>query len=494
MASSAKAAFFDFWNKQGIALTFDDVRLRTIVLPDHRLPSSEIEISSRFSRNVHLKVPIVSSPMDTVTESDMAIAMAMLGGLGIIHGALSAENQLAEVKRVKLHRNGLIEKPISVNQNDSVGSVESLRKENKFEFSTFPVIDDNGKFVGMFTRTDGEFCADKSESVKQHMTPLAKIIYGPPSVTPSAAFDIMRHNGKLNTLPLLAEDGRVVGLYVKSDVLRVINDNPKNYNLDENGRLRVGAAVSTDPEEAVARVASLEKYIDVIVIDTANGNSKYTYETLKRLKKVTDIDIVVGNVSEGHSARLLAEAGADGIRVGQGGGSICTTRKETGIGAPQVTAVYECSRAVEDFGIPVCADGGLKDKGDIPIAFAAGAESVMMGNMLAATKESPGNITVLDNGSIVMEYRGMGSPSALRENAASRKRYGLGSGAVALPEGVEAQLPYKGSVHEVLPIYSAALRKSMEYIGAPDIKSLREDAQFWRITNAGLRESHPHDL
>jgi IMP dehydrogenase len=477
-----------------LAVTYDDVRLRTIVSATKRIPSFEADITSRFSRNIDLKLPIVSSPMDTVTESDMAIAMAMLGGLGIVHAALPVDEQAAEVRRVKFYRNGLIENPITVKQTDTVAEVLAMRSKQKYDFSTFPVIDNHGKFVGMFTQTDVDFCQNKHEAVKDNMTPLDRVICGPANVTLEAAYKIMRSNGKLNTLPLVNDENQIVGLYVKSDVMRFINDNPKRYNLDANGRLRVGAAVPTDPDEALARLEALDGHVDVLIIDTANGNSKYMFETLKRLKKVTEIDIVAGNVSEGYSARLLAEAGADGIRVGQGGGSICTTRKETGIGTPQVTAVYECVEAVADYNIPVCADGGLKDKGDIPIALAAGAESVMMGNMLAATKESPGQITVLENGNIVMEYRGMGSPSALRDSAASRKRYGSGSGGIPMPEGVEAQLPYKGSVHDVVPVYAAALRKSMEYVGAPDIKALRDDTLFWRITNAGLRESHPHDL
>lgn len=494
MANPAKQTFFEQLKEAGIAITFDDVRLRTIVVEDRRISSSETDIASRFSRNVSLKVPIVSSPMDTVTESDMAIAMAMLGGLGIIHGALSIEKQAAEVRRVKLYRNGLIEKPVTVQTKDSIAAVLRMREENNYDFSTFPVLDESGKFAGVFTQTDVDYCGDPAELVEQHMTPLDQVVYAPPSIIPQAAFDVMRHNGKLNTLPLVAQDGTLAGMYIKSDVLRVVNDNPKNYNLDANGRLCVGAAVPTDPDEAVARVQAMGKHVDVIVIDTANGNSPYMFETLARLKEITKVDIVAGNVSEAHSARLLAEAGADGIRVGQGGGSICTTRKETGIGTPQVTAIYECSQAVAEFDIPVCADGGLKDKGDIPIAFAAGAESVMMGNMLAATKESPGQVSVLESGKMVMKYRGMGSLGALQDNAASRKRYGASGKGPIMPEGVETELPYKGSVRDVLPVYAAALRKSMEYIGAPDIPALREDAQFWRITSAGLRESHPHDI
>jgi IMP dehydrogenase len=494
MVSAQKVRFFQHLYDTGLAVTYDDVRLRTIVTAVRRKPAAEVSTKSHFSRHVELKVPIVSSPMDTVTGSDMAIAMAMLGGLGIIHSAFSVDEQRKEVRRVKLYRNGLIEHPVTIRPTDTVAAVLSLRQQKKYEFSTFPVVADGNKLVGMFTQTDVDYCNDNSELVKLHMTPLKKVVSAPASTTLQEAYDLMRAHGKLNTLPLVDAQGAVAGLYVKSDVKRVIDDNPDNYNLDQNGRLRVGAALPTDPTEALERLAALKDYVDVLVIDTANGNSRYMYETLKTLKKATTIDIVAGNVSEGHSARQLAEAGVDGIRVGQGGGSICTTRKETGIGTPQVTAIYECAQAVERFGIPVCADGGLKDRGDIAIAFAAGAHSVMMGNMLAATKESPGELSVKENGKIVMEYRGMGSPGALRDSAASRKRYGAGAPGVPLPEGVETQLPYKGSVFDVMPTYVKALRKSMEYVGAPDIQALREDTLMWQITNAGLRESQPHDL
>lgn len=488
-----KTKFFRSLNEQGLAVTYDDVRLRTIVAPTKRVPSTQADVKSRFSRNIGLKIPIVSSPMDTVTTSDMAIAMAMCGGLGIVHSAFSIEEQAAEVRRVKLHRNGLIKNPVTINQKQSVASVLEMRAENKYEFSTFPVVDDNGLLVGIFSETDADYCLDKSEPVKKHMTPRDKMSFASRKITPQQAFDQMVENNKLSHLPVIDKSGKVTGLYVKSDVLRSINDNPKNYNLDANGRLMVGAAVPTDPEEAVARIKAMEDYIDVVVIDTANGNSKYMFETLKRIKKEFKIDVVAGNVSEGDSAYQLAKAGADGIRVGQGGGSICTTRRETGIGTPQVTAVYECAKAVKRFNIPVCADGGIKDKGDIPIAIAAGAESVMLGNMLAATKESSGEKIVLENGTVVVEYRGMGSPSALRDSAASRKRYGAGGGA-PLPEGVETQLLYKGSVHDVVPAYVKALKKSMEYVGAPNVKYLREETLLWRITNAGFRESQPHDI
>lgn len=494
MVSRQKARFFQSLQEQGLAITYDDVRLRTIVTPTRRLAATEVDLTSRFSRTVDLKIPLVSSPMDTVTGSDMAIAMAMLGGLGIIHAAYDIDAQRAEARRVKLYRNGLIEQPITVNLHDTVREVLAMRQAKKYEFSTFPVVDDKGRLAGMFTQTDVDYCRNTAQRVAKHMTPLTQVIHAPVGTTLQQAYSLMRKSGKLNTLPLTNRNGTVAGLYIKSDVKRLLDDNPDEYNLDANGRLRVGIAVPTDPEEAAARVMAAEKFIDVVIIDTANGNSRYLYETLKRLKKVSALDIVAGNVSEAHSARLLAEAGADGIRVGQGGGSICTTRQETGIGTPQVTAVYECARAVEKFGIPVCADGGIKDRGDIPLALAAGAESVMMGNMLAALKESPGEVIVLENGKMVKEYRGMGSPSALRSSQASRKRYGADASGLPLPEGVEAQLPYKGSIFDVLPTYVKALRKAMEYTGSPDIATLRRSALFWRITNAGLRESRPHDL
>lgn len=489
-----KKQFFQALYDQGLAVTYDDVRLRTIVAPSNRLPSVDVDVGSRFSRNVALKVPIVSSPMDTVTTSDMAIAMAMAGGLGIVHSAFSIERQLSEVRRAKLHRNALIENPITITQSQSVASVLELRQQKKFDFSTFPVLGEDNTLVGIFSQSDYDYCRDKSDAVSEHMTPLDRVVRAEVTTSPLQAYAIMRDNTKLSNLPLVNKNGQITGLYLKSDVLRAINDNPKNYNLDADGHLLVGAAVPTDPEEALERAKVMADYIDVIVIDTANGNSRFLYDTLDILKRETKLDVVAGNVSEGHSALQLAKAGADGIRVGQGGGSICTTRKETGIGTPQVTAVYECAQAVESFSIPVCADGGIKDKGDIPIALAAGAESVMLGNMLAATKESSGEKTVLENGTVLVDYRGMGSPSALRDSVASRKRYGAGATGPTLPEGVEAQLQYKGSIHDVVPVYVKALRKAMEYVGAPDISYLRDETLLWRITNAGYRESMPHDI
>jgi len=292
----------------------------------------------------------------------------------------------------------------------------------------------------------------------------------------------------------LDEDGTVRGLYLFSDVSRIFRD-AVQYNVDENGQLRTGAAVSTGLD-TLKRVEALSEYLDVVVIDTADGDSYYAFETLKKIRTAfPDLDIVVGNVSEGRSARELAEAGANGIKVGQGPGSICTTRRETGIGTPQVTAVYECVKALgKDFAhIPVCADGGIKDHGDIPIAFAAGTQSVMMGRMLAGTEEAPGEIITRRDGSRFKIYRGMGSKSALEMNLASRERYGA-NGDIFLAEGVEAPVPLDGKVEDVLKLCLLALCKGMSYVKAPDLAAHRYGTLFTRITNAGLVESHPHNV
>jgi len=487
----AKVQFFKNLSNQGLALTYDDVRLRT---GQSNVSTVDISTQSLFSRNISLKVPVVSAAMDTVTTSSMAIAMAKIGGLGVIHAGLSTEDQRKEVRRVKLYLNGLIEKPVTVNQSQTIASVLEMCMLNGFDFRTFPVINDMGKLMGLLTQNDFDFSSNLSVTVKNAMTPLSHVISAPSGTTIKQAYDLMRKNKK-KTLPLTDKNGVVGGLYILSDVIRITRDNPEQFNIDEHGRLRTSAAVPTDPDEAIERVNAMQDYLDVAVIDTAQGDSQYTFETLKRLKKAfPHIDIVVGNVSEAASAFALAKAGADGIKVGQGPGSICSTRPETGIGCPQVTAVFECSKAVEEFGIPVCADGGLSHPGDISIAIAAGAHSVMMGSMLAATKETPGEVVGLDDGTMVKLYRGMGSPSALKDSAASRKRYGVSGTGKPLAEGVESYVPYKGSVVDVMDHYTKALRKSMSYCGAPNIETHREKTGFWRITNAGLRESHPHDV
>lgn len=487
-----KVEFFEKMEQEGLALTFDDVRLSTGSGDRSQLPDT-LDISSRFSQHVELKVPFVSAAMDTVTSGDMAIAMAKLGGLGVIHAAMPLEDQRVEVRRVKMEINGLILKPVTVNENETLESVLKTCTENRFSFRTFPVTNDQEKFVGILTEDDFKYPDNLLARVGEAMTPADKVTSAPVGTTLEEAYHQMQKK-KINTLPLL-NDGTVEGLYLFRDVSRIYRA-VGQYNVDPEGSLRSAAAVSTG-KDTLERIERIRKYLDVVVIDTADGDSYFAFKTLQEIKAVyPDLDVVVGNISDGSSARQLAEAGADGIKVGQGPGSICTTRRETGIGMPQVTAVYECVKALgKDFAhIPVCADGGIKDHGDIPIAFAAGAHSVMMGRMLAGTKEAPGEVLQRRDGSRVKVYRGMGSPSALQENAASRERYGATDSNIFLAEGVEAQVPYEGKIDEVLGLCALALRKSMRYVKAPDITYMREQTRLFRITNAGLRESHPHDI
>jgi len=478
--------------EDGFALTFDDVRLRTgyaQLMPD------SVNLESFFSKNIKLKVPIVSAAMDTVTESKMAIAMAKLGGLGIIHKNLGISEQAAEVARVKHNLNGLIEPPICVFEDESIDSIVRLIDEKGYSFRSFPVIDKNKKLVGILTSNDFDFCADEALLAKKVMTPISNIITVPAGTDAKKAYELMLSKKK-KALPMVDGGGAVIGLYIFSDVKRLVTGSAEKYNTDSKGRLRVGAAIGTG-KSAIERAEKLiEENVDVLVIDTAHGDSKPVFDTLKELKqKFQNVDVVVGNVSVGESAKRLATAGADGIKVGQGPGSICTTRIIAGIGRPQVSAVYECAKAVEGLGVPICADGGVKSSGDITIAIAAGASSVMLGSLLAGTHEAPGE-TLFLQGQTWKVYRGMGSLGAMEKNSGSRERYGQsnnGKGEI-VPEGVEGVVSYKGRLKEVMVQYIGGLRRGMGYVGAANILELQEKGEFDRITNAGLAESHPHDI
>ncbi len=483
--------FFRTTEQQGLALTFDDVRL---VTARSRVSPGDIDLSSQFSRNVELGVPLVSAAMDTVTTADMAIAMAKLGGLGVLHAGLSPEQQGKEVRRVKHELHGLIEKPITVNPTDTLGEVLEMCDRRNFDFRTFPVVDDNDRFVGLITQNDFDFSLGKRDVlIKNTMTPAEEIITGSANTDVESAFKQMKHHKK-KTLPLIDENGAVRGMYVLSDVVRQMAGNPDQYNLDSAGRLVVAAAVPTD-EGAIERIEAMSGYLDAVVVDSAQGDSDFALNTLKLIKNTyPDLDVVVGNISSGQSAKELADAGADGIKVGQGPGSICTTRIETGIGSPQVSAVYECVEAITGSQVPICADGGIVNRGDVSLAIAAGASSVMMGSQLAGTKETPGEVTSY-KGALVKLYRGMGSASAMQDSEASRKRYGVDkSKGTPLPEGVESYVPYKGPVDDVVGQLIKALRKSMSYVGSADIQAHRANTRFVRVTNAGMNESRPHDV
>lgn len=489
MVNPEKESFFDKMSKDYLALTYDDV----FVDPARgNVTSKEVCLESHFSRNVDLKIPLISAAMDTVTEAPMAIAMARLGGLGVIHAGLSIDDQKRAVRRVKLELNGVINKPIMVKPERSIESVLNECSERGFSFRTFPVIDTAGRLMGVLTSGDIEFSDSPHDSVESAMTPLKEVISAPANTSVHEAYKMMMRLKK-KTLPIVDSEGVVQSLYLWSDVSRIVRGDAAQCNVDNEGRLRVAAAVPTD-DEAIDRVWEMSHYLDVAVIDTAQGDSRFAFRTLERLK--TDfpkLDVVVGNISVAASARDLAAAGADGIKVGQGPGSICTTRIETGIGRPQVTAVYDCSRAVEKYCIPVCADGGITKRGDLLVALAAGAHSIMMGSRLAATDEAPGEV-VTHNGAKVMLYRGMGSPSAIKDSAAARKRYGDTADSQPLPEGEESYVSYQGSVVRVVNDLIKALRKGMSLVGAPDVNYVREQSTLIRITVSGLRESHPHDV
>ncbi len=485
-----KKEFFDRMNAEGLALTYNDVRLKTNyseVMPD------EVNTESKFSRNVPLKIPVVSAAMDTVTEHELAIALAKLGGLGIIHKNMSPKDQAKQVARVKHHLNGLIESPVTVYEDQTIKEILKMREQKGYSFHTFPVLNRNNKLEGIITQNDFDFCSDLSLPARQVMS--GQLLTGNSNTSLEGAYQLMLTHKK-KVLPLLDPVGTLHGMYVFSDVKRIITGLSPSYNLDLKGQLRVGAAIGVR-DDALERMQFLEKEnLDVVVIDTAHGDSLAVIETLKKIKSIyPNIDVVVGNISERDSAQRLVQAGADGIKVGQGPGSICTTRIIAGIGCPQVTAVYNCAMAAGIYSVPICADGGLSYSGDIPIAIGAGADSVMMGRMLAGVKEAPGELVFRD-GRQWKSYRGMGSVGAMQAHSGSRDRYNQKSGSKdsLIPEGVEGIVPYQGELKDVITQYVGGLRRGMGYLGARSIAQLKEKADFHRISPAGQQESHPHDI
>ncbi|MBI3630771.1 MAG: IMP dehydrogenase [Candidatus Sungbacteria bacterium] len=474
---------------QGLALTFDDVRLKTGY---SKVPLEEIKLGSMFSRHVGLNIPIASAAMDTVTEYEMAIEIAKLGGIGVLHRNLSPKEQTTQMKRVKFHLNALTERPITVEENETLQSVERRRQAKNYSFHSFPVLNEDRRLVGLLTRNDFDFCADHSFLVREVMT--TELITAPDGTTLDEAYEMMTR-GKKKILPLVDREHRLAGMYVFSDVARIKLGSSSIYNLDGAGHLRVGAAVGVD-DDALERIELLGRLVDAIVIDTAHGDSEPVLRTLRSIKKMNfSFDVVVGNVSEGGSAKRLVDNGADCVKVGQGPGSICTTRLIAGIGCPQVTAIYNCAKAIEGSGVPICADGGIRYSGDISIAIGAGAHSVMLGRVLAGTKQAPGEM-IMHQGAPTKVYRGMGSLAAMEAHRASRARYGQHDPRreKIIPEGVETKIPFQGELTDVLHQYTGGLRSGMGYVGAATIEELQGKADFYRISNAGINESHPHDV
>jgi IMP dehydrogenase len=486
----AKAEFFKNMASLGLAVTYDDVRLQT-GYSEH--PPAEVDLKTRFTRRVSLNIPVVSAAMDTVTEQEMAIEIAKLGGIGVIHRGIAPETQASQVKRTKLFLNGLIERPITVQAKQTVEEVHRMRLERRWSFHSFPVIGENGRLVGVLTRNDFDFCTDPTLSVAEIMT--TELVTAPVDTPIDEAYEIMSRERK-KLLPLVDEEHRLHGMYIYSDVKRIKTGSSIEYNVDAEGRLRTAADIGVG-EGALERLALMARYLDVAAISTAHGDSRNVLWTVHEIKKLYGdrFDIYVGNVSESESAKRLLDAGADGIGVGQGPGSICTTRIVAGIGCPQVTAVYNCVTAIAGSDVPVCADGGIRYSGDIPVAIGAGAHSVMMGRVLAGTREAPGDIQPY-RGAPVKMYRGMGSLSAMEASSASRERYRQGDmpSTKLVPEGIEGVVPFQGDLKDVLHQYLGGLRAGMGYVGAANIEELREKADFHRITGAGVVESHPHDI
>lgn len=466
------------------ALTFDDV----LLVPQYSevLPV-ETDVSTRLTRQISLKIPLVSAAMDTVTESELAKALAREGGIGIIHKNLSVQEQAHQVEIVKRTENGVIENPVVIHPDDTIFNAMRLMAE--YKIGGFPVVDDGGKLVGLLTNRDIRFEKDVHRKVKELMTPRERLVVAHPGISLERAKEIL-HEHRIEKLPIVDENDKLIGLITIKDVLSVI-EHP-NAARDSKGRLIVGAAVGTGPD-TMDRVDALVKAgVDVIVVDTAHGHSKRVIETLKAIKrKYPDLPVIAGNVATGEATEELIKAGADAVKVGIGPGSICTTRIVAGIGVPQLTAILECAKVAKKYDVPIIADGGIRYSGDIVKALAAGAETVMIGSIFAGTEESPGE-TVLYQGRKYKVYRGMGSIGAMK--AGSADRYFQNENQKFVPEGVEGMVPYKGHVKDVVYQLVGGLRAGMGYVGARNIKELQAKAKFIRVTAASVRESHPHDV
>lgn len=466
-------------------LTFDDVLL--IPAYSEVLPRN-VELSTRFSRNIKLNVPIVSAAMDTVTEAKLAIAIAREGGIGVIHKNMSIAEQARQVHAVKRAENGMIYDPVTITRGSTVREALAIMKE--FHIGGIPVVDENKKLVGIVTNRDLRFERNLDSLVDDVMTK-ENLVTTSQSTDLQQAADILQRY-KIEKLPVVDKDGRLVGLVTYKDITKA-KDKP-NACKDKLGRLRVAAGIGVTNDSMQRADALVEAGVDAIVIDTAHGHSKGVVDVLKAVKaKYPDLDVVVGNIATGEAAKYLVAAGADGVKVGIGPGSICTTRVIAGVGVPQLSAVYDVAKALEGTDVPLIADGGIRYSGDIVKALAAGAYSVMLGGMLAGVEESPGE-TIIYNGRKYKSYRGMGSLEAMERG--SKDRYfqdGENDVKKLVPEGIAARVPFKGSLYEVVYQMIGGLRSGMGYCGAQNIEELH-NAKFTRITTAGVTESHPHDV
>ncbi|WP_096549959.1 IMP dehydrogenase [Ureibacillus thermosphaericus] len=466
-------------------LTFDDV----LLIPAHSavLPK-EVDLSVQLTPKIKLNIPIISAGMDTVTESRMAIAMARQGGIGIIHKNMSIEEQVEEVEKVKRSENGVITNPFFLTPSHQVFDAEHLM--GKYRISGVPIVnnEEEQKLVGIITNRDLRFISDYSLKIEEVMTK-EDLITAPVGTTLEEAGKILQKY-KIEKLPIVDNEGKLTGLITIKDIEKVIEF--PNAAKDSIGRLVVGAAVGVSKDTS-ARVKKLvEAQVDVIVIDTAHGHSQGVIDTVKEIRnEYPDLEIIAGNVATAEAARALFEAGADVVKVGIGPGSICTTRVVAGVGVPQITAIYDCATVAREYGKTIIADGGIKYSGDIVKALAAGGHAVMLGSLLAGTTESPGE-TEIFQGRRFKVYRGMGSLAAMEQG--SKDRYFQEDAKKLVPEGIEGRVPYKGPLADTIEQLVGGIRSGMGYCGAPNLEHLREKSQFVRMTNAGLRESHPHNV
>ena len=466
-------------------LTFDDVLL--VPAYSEVLPRA-VDLTTRFSRHIELKVPFVTAAMDTVTEATMAIAIAREGGIGVIHKNMSIEEQARQVAIVKRAENGMIYHPVTILSDSTVADALGLMAE--YHIGGIPVVDKDNKLVGIVTNRDLRFERNISRPIAEVMTK-ENLVTTHQQTDLFAATHILQEN-KIEKLPVVDDENHLIGLITYKDITKA-KDKPMACK-DEKGRLRVAAGVGVTSDTLQRITALVEAGADAIVIDTAHGHSKGVIEKLKEAKAMfPEVDIVVGNVATGEAAKMLVEAGADGIKVGIGPGSICTTRVVAGVGVPQLSAVYDVAKALEGTGVPLIADGGLRYSGDVVKAIAAGGYCVMVGSLVAGTEESPGD-TIIFNGRKFKSYRGMGSLEAM-ENGSKDRYFQAGEKDVKklVPEGIAGRVPYKGTVQEVIYQLIGGLRSGMGYCGAATIADLHH-AKFVRITNAGVLESHPHDI
>jgi len=467
------------------ALTYDDV----LLLPGYSevLPR-DTNTKTWLTKNIQLNIPLVSAAMDTVTEHQLAIAMALEGGLGFIHKNMTVAQQALQVRKVKRSQSGMILDPITLHVDSTAKDAELIMRENKI--GGIPVVDSNEKLVGIITNRDMRFIKNMATPIKDIMTK-DNVITGKMGISLDGAEGVLQEY-KIEKLPIVDDKGQLTGLITYKDILK--NRDRPNACKDKFGRLRVGAAVGVTPDIDERIDALMNAGVDVVSIDTAHGHSKGVIDTAKRIKKAyPELDVIVGNVATPEAAKALVEAGADAIKVGVGPGSICTTRIIAGVGMPQLSAVYECAQAIKGSGVPIIADGGVRYSGDVVKAIAGGANTVMIGSLLAGTEEAPGEV-ILYEGRKFKSYRGMGSVEAMEDGSKDRYFQDAEDDIKKLvPEGIVGRVPFKGSVQEVLFQLVGGLQAGMGYCGAADIEKM-QDAKFVKITGAGATESHPHDI